>query len=294
MKKEDITKKLESDKGDTDYILRSQDEEKTFLDNYGKSVLERELDPAISKIHTQYDDDLFEIFGKRKKPGEKTYKFMKDEFKSWKERAERVESLESEIAELKKGKPDDAKLQEIKDLQKELGRVKQEHQAEIQNVRRENMELLIKKDVQKAVANIKRKPGIPDEIWDTYIDKIAADLVKNAEIRDGKTVFLDANKTALRNKATMAEYTAEEIVLERLPKDVIDTGRQPVKGPGIVDHPLVKDDKGNLKTNFILPGDIKDKGQLGEYLVKELGIKRNSKEYMAAYAELSPALPMPK
>lgn len=285
MKKDDVLKFIE-EKGDTSFIIRTEDDDKKFLENYGKSVLEKELDPAISKIHTQYDDDLEKIFGKRKKPGEKTYNFMKSEFQSWKEKAERAAELESEIAELKKGSPDDAtRLKEIKALQDELKRMKDDHTKEIEHVRRSNDEMLIRKDIQKAVAGIKRKPGIPDVIWESYIEKISDDLIKNAEIRDGKTVFLDAEKKALRNKATMAEYTAEEIILERLPKDVIDTGRK-VNGPGL------KEEKGKPDTtNVLLPDTVTSRQKLGTYLSEELGIKSTTEEYRKLYAELGKDLP---
>ena len=285
MKKEDVLKFVE-EKGDTSFVIRTEDDDKKFLENYGKSVLEKELDPAISKIHNQYDDDLEKIFGKRKKPGEKTYNFMKSEFATWKERSEKVAELEAEIAELKKGSPDDAtRLKEIKALQDELRRMKEDHHKEIETVRRGNDELLIRKDIQKAVAAIKRKPGIPDVIWDSYIEKITDDLIKNAEIRDGKTVFLDAEKKAMRSKATMAEYTAEEIILERLPKDVIDTGRT-VKGPGMTDTKTKPD-----TSNVVLPDFVTSRQKLGEYLVKELGIKNTTDEYRKLYAELGKELP---
>ena len=79
MKKEDILKTLESDKGDTDYVLRSTKEEHTFLENYKTSVIEAEFDPQTSKIYKGIDDDIFEVIGKRKKPTEKTYDFLKTE-----------------------------------------------------------------------------------------------------------------------------------------------------------------------------------------------------------------------
>jgi hypothetical protein len=63
-------------------------------------------------------------------------------------------------------------------------------------------------------------------------------------------------------------------------KDAIETERI-VKGPGIVE----KIEKVNGKINISVPSDITSREKLGEYLVKELGIKRNTKEYTEAYAE---------
>lgn len=291
MKKDELLKKLESDKGDTDYILRTQDEEKTFLDNHKATILEKELDPAVSKIHTQYDDDLFSLFGIRKKPGEKTYKFMKDQFSSLKEKADRVEALESEISELKKGSPDDAKrLKEIKDLQDQLKRLKDDHEAELGKIGKQNLKNSVKSEIERGLMNLKLKPGIPDSMKQIYIDTIINELSENAEFRDGKVVFLDKEGKALRDPQTMAPFTAEALLKDKM-KDVIDAGRK-VEGPGIGSE-LPKDKNGKVNLDFVLPGDVKDKAQLGDYLVKELGIKRGSKEYTEAYGKYSTTLPFP-
>jgi hypothetical protein len=82
----------------------------------------------------------------------------------------------------------------------------------------------------------------------------------------------------------MAEYTAEEIILERLPKDVIDTGRT-VKGPGMTEG------KKPDTSNVLLPDFVTSRQKLGEYLVKELGIKNTTDEYRKLYAELGKELP---
>lgn len=285
MKKEEIIKFIE-EKGDTSYVIRTEDDDKKFLENYGKSVLEKELDPAISKVHNQYDDDLEKIFGERKKPGEKTYNFMKDKFKTWKEKAERVENLEGEIETLKKGSPEvESKLREIKSLQGQMDKLRQDYEGKITEMSKQNLKNNVKSEIERGLLGLKVKPGIPEAMKQLYVDKIIDDLAANAEIRDGKVVFLDGEGKALRDPSTMAPYTAEALLKERM-KDVIDIGHQ-VKGPGIQD-PVRKDTNGEL--NIILPDNIRTKVQLGDYLVKELGIKNTTKEYRDAYAKYSKGL----
>lgn len=282
MKKEEIIKFIE-EKGDTSYVIRTEDDDKKFLENYGKSVLEKELDPAISKVHNQYDDDLEKIFGERKKPGEKTYNFMKDKFKTWKEKADKVESLEGEIETLKKGSPEvESKLREIKSLQGQMDKLKQEYEGKITEMSKQNLKNNVKSEIERGLLGLKVKSGIPEAMKQLYVDKIIDDLAANAEIRDGKVVFLDGEGKALRDPSTMAPYTAEALLKERM-KDVIDTGHQQ-KGPGLPD-PMQKGPNGEL--NIILPDNIRTKVQLGDYLVKELGIKNTTKEYRDAYAKYS-------
>lgn len=285
MKKDEVIKLIE-EKGDTSYVVRTEADDKTFLENYGKSVLEKELDPAIAKVHNQYDEDLFELFGERKKPGEKTYKFMKDKVRSIKDRADRVEQLETEIESLKKGSPEvEAKLREIKSLQGQMDKLKQDYEGKITEMSRQNLKNNVKAEIERGLLGLKIKSGIPESMKQLYVDKIIDDLAGNAEIRDGKIVFLDSEGKALRDPQTMAPYTAESLLKEKM-KDVIDTGRE-IKGPGI--NEPEKDKEGKL--NIILPDYVTSRQRLGEYLVKELGIKNTTPEYRQAYADLGKSLP---
>lgn len=288
MKKEEVLKFIE-EKGDTSYIVRTETDDKAFLENYGRSVLEKELDPAIGKIHTQYDDDLEKIFGKRKKPGEKTYNFMKSEFQSWKEKADRVEQLETEIEGLKKGSPDlESKLREIKSLQNQLNELKANHEKELAGLAKQNLRNNVKSEIERGLMGIKIKSGIPEAMQKVYVDTIINELSDNAEIRDGKIVFLDKEGKAMRDPATMAPYTAEALLKDRM-KDVIETGRK-VEGVGITE-PIKKED-GKTKLNVLLPESVKSREQLSKWLVEELGIKNHTQEYRELYHEYGKDLPV--
>ncbi len=285
MKKEDIIKRLESDKGDTEFVLRTSDEEKSFLDNYGKSVLEKELDPKVAEIHNRYDDDLFQITGERKKPGEKTYKFMKDKFTTLKEKADRVEQLEGEIESLKKGSPEmTAKLSEIKSLQGQIDKMRQDYEQKITDMAKQNLKNGIKSEIERGLLGIKIKSEIPESMKQMFIDKTIEDLSANAEMRDGKIVFLDAEGKALRDPQTMAPFTADAILKDRL-KDVIDNGRK-VPGPGLPPVPGKKPGD----ADFIMPDTVTSREKLGEWLITQ-GIKRNSQEYRDAYSKYGEKLP---
>jgi hypothetical protein len=68
---------------------------------------------------------------------------------------------------------------------------------------------------------------------------------------------------------------------------VIDAGHK-AQGAGITD----KIEKGaDGKINIIVPAEITSREKLGEYLVKDLGIKRNTKEFMESYAKYGKELP---
>lgn len=291
MKKDDILKKLESEQGDTDYVLRSTKEELSFLENYKTSVIEAEFDPQTSKIYKGIDDDIFSVIGERKKPTEKIYDFLKTKLTDLKTRAERVADLEAEITTLKQSKPDDAKLQEIRDLQNQIKKIKSQHDEELNAFAAKTQKSLIKSDIERGLMDLKIKSGIPDTVKQVFVDRIIDELAGSAEMRDGQIVFLDIEKKALRNPATMAPYTAKELLAEKM-KDLIDVGHVQ---PGVrlpKDTPaLTKDKDGKVILNFVLPVSVTSREKLGEYLIKEMGIKRGSSEYMEAYKTFGAALP---
>lgn len=293
MKKEDIIKKLES-AGDTDFVLRTLAEEQAFLENHKKSVIESELPLKVSEIHTQYDNDLFELFGERKKGDQKTYHFLKEKFGTLKGKAEKVASLESEIAELRKGNPTDAtRLAEIKELQNTLAALKSNHEKELVTVMKNAQKLNIESEIKSAKGSLKFKKEIPTDAIEVYFNNVVSELSANADFRDGKAIFIDPQtQTPRRNPATLEPYSAAELLAERM-KSMIDTGHQQ-PGPGIKpgEKPVNKAADGKFQINFTLPSTVTSKQKLGEYLIKEQGLKSTTPEYREAYKQFAANLPL--
>ena len=67
------------------YVVRNQEEEKTFIENYEKNVLPNKVGEGIGErvkeIATRYEQELLEITGMNKEPNEKYYDFQKRVFK---------------------------------------------------------------------------------------------------------------------------------------------------------------------------------------------------------------------
>ena len=294
MKKQDIITRLESDKGDTDYVLRTATEEQSFLENHKNSIIETELPKKVSEIHTHYDDDAFQILGKRKRGDQKTYDFVKEEMAALKLSATKAEKLEQEIAELRKGNPGTEKAKaEIKELEDKIAALNSTHEQELNNLRTKMQGVSVSAEVTAALGGLKIKSTIPKSAIDVYVNSITSELTKNAEIRDGKMVFLDpATKTPLRNPTTLIPYSTADLVAEKM-KEFVEVGIQQ-KGPGIdpAKPPVTKDKDGKPILNFTIPASVTSREKLGDWLVKEQGLKRTSPEYRTAYAELSGELPI--
>ena len=69
---------LVSQKG---FIVRNQDEEKSFIENYEKNIIPQKVSASIGErvkeIATRYEQELTEITGLSKEPNEKYYDFQK-------------------------------------------------------------------------------------------------------------------------------------------------------------------------------------------------------------------------
>lgn len=274
------------EKGGTpdDFIIRTADEEKTYLENFKTAEVEKSIAPKISEVHSRYDEDIFAITGLKKRPDEKTYDFNKRVLADLKAKADKHPELEQEIASLKEkvGKNADAKiLADLENVRSEFATFKTAKEKELEDLRKET-ELSKKRSLIEAEVNaFEFDPAIKEGVLKVFKETTINALLNNSEFRDGQLVFLDDKGNPLRNQSkNLAAYTANEIVAERM-KDVIKQKRT-IPGP-----PAPGDPKQPLKS---IPDTVKTRVELSDYLLKE-GLKRGSKEYDEAYAQLSADLP---
>ena len=267
-----------------DFIVRTADEERTYLENFKTAEVEKSISPKISEVHSRYDEDIFAVTGLKKKPDEKTYDFNKRVLADLKAKADKHPELEQEIASLREkvGKNADAKiLADLENVRSEFATFKTAKEKELEDLRKET-ELNKKRSLIEAEINVfEFDPTIKEGVMKVFKDTTINALLNSSEFRDGQLVFLDDKGNPLRNQATnMAVYTANEIVADRM-KDVIKQKRV-ITGPSKPGDPSVPPKS--------IPDTVKTKVELSDYLLKE-GLKRGSKEYDEAYAQMSADLP---
>jgi len=177
-------------------------------------------------------------------------------------------------------------------LQKAITDIKTAHDKEVADIKKNANKTSIEADIKNAKSSLKFRKEIPVDVIDVYVNNVIAELSANAEFRDGKAIFLDPEtKLPRRNPATLDPYTTSELLAERM-KSMIDTGvHQP--GPGIKpgEKPVVQKD-GKFQVNFTLPATVTSKQKLGEYLIKEQGLKSTTPEYREAYKQFAANLPL--
>ena len=110
---------LVSQKG---FVVRSQDEEKSYIENYDKNVIPQKVSAAIGsrveEIATRYEQDLIELTGMQKEQGEKYFNFQKRVFST----------LQNKDGEANKNLVDQINLYKEKVSQLETG-LKQEQEG---------------------------------------------------------------------------------------------------------------------------------------------------------------------
>jgi hypothetical protein len=293
MKKEEVLTYIES-KGDSSFVIRTEEEENTFLANHAKEVEEKTIGPKIADLHTRYDNDVFSVTGLKKEPTEKSYDFIKRVLGDLKTKAEKASSFEKEISNLTKqiqdGTGDKKTLADLQAMQKAFDDLQTTKDKEITTLKTEHEKYRMKSDILSARAGLQFKKNIPEAAINSLVDQVVNSLIGIGSYQDGKLVFIE-NGVPMRNTHNaLNPFTAQELLKERL-KDVIDSGRQVNGGPDLNNEVIKQfDDKGKLvKMAMIIPDNITTKEALSKFLMTS-GLLRGTEEYRIAYNTYSEGL----
>lgn len=298
MDKNEALKYIES-KGDSKFLVRTEEEDSLFMENYKKQVSEEVGASIKTETHNQYDLDIFEATGLKRdsKQFPRTYDFNKHLLKEFKTKAEKAEILETEITKLKKqmadGTGDKKTLADLEAVQKAYKELEESKTKEIDELKKNGEQKEIRYAITSALSGYAYKKGITEPVRKAFIGQVINELASIGELREGKLVFIDKAGNPLRNTHNaLNPYTAKELLDERL-KEIIDVGRKLEGGPGIENEIIKEYDKQGkvTKMSIIIPDSVKTKIALGEFLVSN-GILRNTPEYLYAYSEYSKDLPI--
>lgn len=206
----------------------------------------------IGTLHGQYDTDILEITGVKKKDGEKSYDYAKRVLSEYKAKAESVKTIQSELSaakaqvtelqgKLAAGAGDETLTQQLKDAKAQVTQLQSQlkvKETEYATKQAEYEATLKSTHVdyafQAATSGLKFKSGITEPIQRTLLNAAKAEVLSKGTpdfIEDGnggkKLVLRGADGNILNNpKNNLNPFTLEELVMETSLKDVIDTGRQ--------------------------------------------------------------------
>ena len=290
LNKEAAVKKI-TDSEDESFEVFTEPEHTTYLDNYAKTEVEKRIGTEISRVHSQYDDDIFEITRERKDGSEKTYDFIKRKVKALKELSGNSETLKSQIKQLEEDLKNKSGDEQLK---KDYEQLKTDYNTDKETWNKKTQEHLTSQETMKvelqldhAASRLKYKEDIPESLRSLAVQNAKNNLLKAGKIVDGKLIFLDDKGVTRTNKDNaLNPYTAEELLTIEL-KDVIGE-KKVITGTGVKPE-IVKVD-GEETINVSMPDSVRYKEDVSHEL-KRQGLDRNSKEYSMAYAKYSKDLP---
>lgn len=210
----------------------------------------------IGALHGQYDTDILNITGIKKKDGEKSYDYAKRVLGEYKTKAESAKTIQTQLtaaqaqvaelqSKLEKGAGDETLKQQLKDAKAQVTQLQTQLQTKETefNTKKAEFDKTIKDThvdyaFQAATAGLKFKSGITEPIQKTLLNAAKAEVLAKGTpdfIEDGqggkKLVIRGADGNILNNpKNNLNPYTLQELVMETSLKDVIDTGRQQTGG----------------------------------------------------------------
>lgn len=218
--------------GLTSHLLDT-DKMKEVITNKAENIFKERITGEVNKMHSLYDNDMFEVLGEKPEVLEdgrkqKTY--------------EKAKSLFSELAELRKQKDSLSKDEKVRSLQSQIEELKtngvgshweQTFKAEQEKWKEEKTNLLSRAeqaensiinfqkqaDINSALSGLKFNDDIPEAARKALIDNVVNKLISNSKIENGKVIYLNEDGSQINNN----EYKAESVsnILKGSLKDVL-------------------------------------------------------------------------
>lgn len=263
----------------SEVFLMTPEENTSYLENYKKVEIEKELKGRIAKVYDDLDADFAAITGQRKPDTEKTYKYWPGVVKQLKEAAENADAdkLRKQIDELKKTGASPELMKELEAVRAMSISEKKKYESRIAELEG----VMVQKDITVILNEAMRGlqfQKLPQAVLDAYVEKSRSKLMTSAKIVNGELVFHDEKGEPMINQTTYKPYTAAELMAREL-EPVIESEKK--KGLGSQEPNITKRD-GKIEVTLNVPHTLRSKTELTEFLIKN-GLPFNTPEYYAAY-----------
>lgn len=285
-KKEEAIKALQGMESDEVFVY-TPEEQTTLLENFKNTSIDAFERNRIAEIYNDLDKDFFNATGIQKQKGPdspKTYKFWPDVAKRLKEEAD---AAKAEAEKLKAGGSPE--------LTKEIDALRKASIEKDNEWREKYTKLqcsMTQKDIENTLDMARRELKLidmPRPVVDTFIENVKSKLSASGKMIEGQLIFMDANGNPRINKETFKPYTAEELM--RVELDPIIDKTTESKGGGTEPRKVVGKD-GKTEIIVSVPGNVRSKIELSEYLIKTAGLPLNTPDFNTAYDKYGKDLPL--
>lgn len=254
----------------------------------------------IGEIHGQYDKDIFELTGKEKPKGLKTYDWLKQQMTAYKTGASQTAVLQEQVnklqEQLKAGAGNEALTAQINDLSTKVKEWENkyqtdtnEYQGKLKKEQNRFTQLQIDNEFSRALQGVKFKDEgiIPVPVRDAFLKNAKQNLLsqKPEWIDDGKggqrLVFRNEQGQILNNpENALNPFTAKELLLKSL-SDIIDKGKQQ-QGAGTGQQ---QRNTGSLDLTGV-KNQVDADDAIATHIMKTLGLRRGTAQFAAKQAEI--------
>lgn len=246
-----------------------------ILTNAVQVKFDEKIGDRISELHTQYDNDIHTITGRRKESNQKTYDFNKLILTELTQDQERYKVLKGEHEELKKtrGKGDSDLATEYEQFKSQALKDKEDLQQKIEDLTLSGADEKKGFAIDGVISQLKQNEAIAEDVRLSHIDGKKKWLMANTEIREGKLVLLKDGAPVLDDKYVVKEagvFIPEQLA-GILAKNKVGLG--------------LEKDKVDVQS-IILPDHVRDENSLILHMKTMPGLKMHSKEWDEMFAEL--------
>jgi hypothetical protein len=249
------------------------------------AALGTKIGEKISEVHTAYDKDIQALTGETKGGTEKSYDYLKRAVGTvLTARQNKIADLEKAISE---GNVDPTLKAQLADLQQKESDWKEKEKTYGTTLFEKDVLL----DLRLGQVGLKLNEALPKSLQALALENAEKKVLAMAKQQtvDGKTsiVYMKNGEVALKDGVAA---TAGDLLREEL-KDVLDTDQQGQGGGGQGGASGTGGKGGKVTVPDTVPGDVKNQGQLIDYLLK-LGLANDTDEFDTAFEKLSKGLPM--
>jgi len=257
-----------------------------------ETELGKQLGSKISEVHTAYDRDIQALTGETKQGAEKSYDYLKRAVGvALTARQAKIAELEKSIAEgstdpTLKAKLADLEKKEAQWLEKEAGYTKTSFEKDV---------LL---DLRLGAVGIKLSESVPESVRKLVLQNAEQKVLGMAKVQTvgdkSSIVYMENGEVVLNEKREAAD--AGWLIRRELKDVLAEEGPQGGGGGGGKGGNPPKpvgglDEKGNVILPDALPAEVKNQGQLIDYLVK-LGVPKDTPQFDKAFGKFSEKLPL--
>lgn len=226
----------------TEHVITTE-KGKEIIGNKAEAIYKNKIGDEVSRIHSQYDNDAFEILGEKPSSNPdggkvKTYDFIKDklsELKTLREQKDsltkdaEVQRLNSEIERLKKEGGGAHWEQTFNTAKGEWETKENQYKQQLEDLNKGIYTSSVENSINTAKAGLKFNPDVPQSAIDALYGSVKSALIANSKKEGDNIVYLKPDGSAILNK----EYkpaSAEEILKERMNDVLLKSNDNPGGG----------------------------------------------------------------